>query len=126
MLKFETFLSAYFTAPSGKCYPLHRSEVVLGRGAPKASGPGAEDGLVNLAPEEGSKTISHQHALVVFSKGQWQITHLSDVNDSLLNGNVLDGDDRLTLSAGDLVELAAVSLTFHLGDPPTEPLLLLP
>ena len=82
--------------------------------------------MINLAAEPGSKTVSHQHALVVFSKGQWQIMHLSEVNQTVLNGHSLDGDDRLTLSSGDRVELAAVALTFYLGDSPTEPLLHLP
>jgi hypothetical protein len=118
MLKFETFVSAYFAAPSGQHYPLHRSEVVLGRAAPQA-----DDTLINLAAEEGGRTVSHQHALVVFSKGQWQLTHLSDINQTVLNGHTLDGDDRLTLSSGDRVELAAVALVFHLGDPPGESLL---
>jgi hypothetical protein len=121
-LKLETFVSAYFAAPSGKHYPLHRSEVVLGRGAPHQE----EDTLINLVEEPGSKTVSHQHALVVFSKGQWQITHLSDINQTVLNEHALDGDDRLTLRTGDRVELAAVSLVFYLGDPPTEPMLRLP
>lgn len=120
-LKFETFVSAYFAAPSGACHPLHRSEVVLGRGAPGQD----DDALVNLVSEEGGKTVSRQHALVVFSKGQWQIMHLSERNQTILNGHVLDGDDRLTLSEGDRVELAAITLIFHVGDPPTEPLLLL-
>ncbi len=121
-LKFETFISAYFTAASGCCYPLHRSEVVIGRSAPVQ----ADDALINLTAEAESKTVSRQHALVTFSKGQWQIMHLSDVNQTLLNGHALEGDDRLTLNAGDCVELAAVTLTFYLGDPPTEPLLRLP
>lgn len=118
-LKFETFASAYFATPSGRCYPLNRTEVVIGRAAPNH----ADDTMVNLAAEEGSKTVSHQHALVVFSKGQWQISHLSDVNQTVLNNYMLDADDRLTLSNGDQVELAAVTLIFHLGDPPGESLL---
>jgi hypothetical protein len=118
-LKFETFVSAWFAAPSGACHPLHRSEVVLGRGAPEQ----ADDAQINLVAEPGSKTVSRQHALVTFAKGQWQITHLSDVNQTVLNGHALDGDDRLTLGNGDRVELAAVELIFHLGDPPAEPLL---
>ena len=118
-LKFETFVSAYFAAPSGQFYPLHRSEVVIGRVAPGE----VDDTMINLAAETGSKTVSHQHALVTFSKGQWQIIHLSDVNQTVLNGHVLDGDDRLTLSNGDRVELAAIELFFHLGDSPTTPLL---
>jgi hypothetical protein len=118
-LKFETFVSAYFVAPTGQCYPLHRSEVVLGRAAPGHT----DDAMINLAAEAGSKTVSHQHALVVFAKGQWQMMHLSDINQTVLNGHTLDRDDRLTLSHGDRVELAAVELVFQLGDPPSEPLL---
>ena len=121
-LKFETFVSAWFAAPSGRCYPLHRSEVVIGRGGPAQE----DDERINLVDEEGSKTVSHQHALVVFTKGQWQLAHLSEINDTVLNGHTLDSDDRLTLNTGDRVELAAVTLTFHVGDPPGEPLLQLP
>jgi hypothetical protein len=133
-LKFETIVSAYFEAPSGAAYPLHRTEVILGRAAPDASSGAtaaadsrmSDDGLINLAAEEGSKTVSHQHAQVVFSKGQWQLTHLSTRNQTILNGNVLDHSDRLTLRTGDQIELAAVTLVFRLGDPPAELRLRLP
>lgn len=121
-LRLATFVSAFFESPAGTIYPLHRAEVILGRAQATAT-----DDLLDLAGEEaGQRTVSKQHAAVAFTKGQWQLAHLSSVNETVLNGHVLDPEDRLALKEGDRVELGAVSLIFHIGDPPNQPLLTLP
>lgn len=82
----------------------------MGRGAAEQ----ADDTQINLVAEPGSKTIYHQHTLVTFAKGQWQITHLSDVNRTLLQRPhaAWTATTIFTLGNGDHVELAAVELFF--------------
>ena len=115
-LTLQPILAAYFESPSGKQYPLYRDRVRIGR----ASHNGSErqsDELVDLSQEERGTTVSRDHARVFYTKGQWQVIHYSQTNETVLNEQVLSFDDRMALRDGDVLELGGVKLTFHLGMP---------
>jgi hypothetical protein len=118
-LTLRAILAAYFESSSGKQYSLYRDRVRIGRAGRNKSGK-PDDGLIDLSQEERGPTVSRDHARVFYTKGQWQVVHYSQTNETALNGQVLSFDDRMALRDGDVLEVGGVKLTFHLGMP-TEP-----
>lgn len=115
-LTLQAILAAYFESSGGKQYPLYRDRVRIGR-ASRNQSERQNDDLIDLSQEERGLTVSHDHARVFYTKGQWQIVHYSQTNETALNGQVLSFDDRMALRDGDVVEVGAVQLIFHLGMP---------
>ncbi len=113
-LRLDSFVAAYLQSAS-TTYSLYCPDVMLGR---KETEGWQGDSLVVLANEPRSATVSLQHAQLTNTKGQWQISHLSKPNETVLNGHSLAIGDRLSLRDGDKIELGAVHLTFHIGPTP--------
>jgi len=115
-LMLQPILAAYFESPSGKQYSLYQERVRIGR-ASRNKPEKPDDGLIDLNQEERGTTVSRDHARVFYTKGQWQVVHYSQTNETALNGQVLSFDDRMALRDGDVLEVGAVQLIFHLGMP---------
>jgi len=110
-LRFDTFTAAYFRTSADRKYPLYRASVTLGR----ANLEEEDDAFINLVGEPQTQTISRRHAQVFYTKGQWQIVHLSQTNETSFEQQILTFGDRLTLVEGSQLQLGAVKLSFHFG-----------
>ena len=115
-LTLEGFASAYFESANGAIYPLRRSQVFVSRHA-SVDATEIPDSVLDLSAEPNGQTVSRVHAVLVCRKGQWQIYHRSDTNQTFLNNQSLAREDMLALQEGDLIEFGGVVLTFHLGEP---------
>ncbi len=59
------------------------------------------------------KTVSRQHARLVWRAGHWYLHGLSQTNPVAINGSVLDGSDAPCLADGDRIEMGEVLFTFR-------------
>lgn len=115
-LTLQSIVAAYFESPNGTQYPLYRDRMKIGR-VSRDSSEESNNELIDLSQEPMGNTVSHDHARVFNTKGQWQVVHYSQTNETARNGQVLSFDDRMALRDGDILEVGAVKLTFHLGMP---------
>ncbi len=114
-LHFITILAAYVIMPSGKQIPLLQNSVLIGRSTDNAmTNP---DEMLDLASEAEGNTVSRQHARLSYARGQWQLAHLSQTNQTRVNDQLIDSDVRMALRPGDRIEVGGVELQFHHGLP---------
>ena len=115
-LEMHAIVAAWFESDSGTAYPLRSATVTIGRDEARAGTP-EEDFWLNLKSEPAARSVSRQHAHLLFEHGQWQITHLSQSNPTLVNGQALAHEIRMALRDGDRVTVGNVSITYHIGFP---------
>jgi hypothetical protein len=61
------------------------------------------------------ETVSSRHAVVEFHDGRWWIRDLGSTNGTLLNNELIDGQDQL--KPGDLIQVGGVRLQFAASKP---------
>jgi len=118
----EPMSMACLRSRSGQSYLLDHSETVIGRGALGLDLlPGT--GHINLGNEPTGRTVSRDHAHIVFDGTQWfLIPSAGALNETTVNAESVESGERRCLSDGDSLQFGGVLLEFHLVTPdPRDP-----
>jgi pSer/pThr/pTyr-binding forkhead associated (FHA) protein len=90
----------------GTVLPLDRPRIAIGREDPERKPPQDPSGELVLAAAYTAVTrISHPHAVVSEDQGQWYIEDCGSTGGTVVNSSVLMPHRKLSIRAGDLIEL---------------------
>jgi eukaryotic-like serine/threonine-protein kinase len=105
--------SAVLVNAKGQTYQIPDTGGVLGRWDPQRNSKVA----IDLSNEEYGRTVSRSQARIGKVQGQWTIsTYANVVNATILNGHILESDQKYSLQDNDEIKIGGVKLVFKLSD----------
>jgi hypothetical protein len=108
---------AIFISASGRRYLLPYPKMRIGRGAGNDADGEARLDLIDLREEPEGRTVSRNHALAVYTSGDWAVIPFDKTeNRTLVNDKPIDVNQSYQLLPGDRLRLGGVELEFQLSD----------
>jgi hypothetical protein len=108
---------ATLVSAGGRQYPLPYPKMRVGRSAANDADNEARLDLVDLRDEPEGRTVSRNHALVVYTNGDWSVIPFDKTeNQTLVNDQPVDVNRPYQLISGDRLRVGGVVLEFRLSD----------
>ncbi len=106
--------SAILISSSGRRYHLLYPKMRLGRTPLNERGNEAQPDLVDLKEEPEGRTVSRNHALLIYTNGDWAIIPFDKTeNGTFVNDRRIDPNQPYQLLPGDRLRLGGVELEFR-------------